>query len=181
MLTIHIQGDELWDDEAEIFRYTECTVLEFEHSLASLSKWESKYHKLFLVPEKHTEEEMFGYVQAMLVTPNVEPEVLYRLTQEQVAAINDYINDPMTATTINELPQRRGQTNERLSAELIYFWMNSYGIPYEARHWHLNQLFMLIKIHYAKQQKPQKINKQTRIQQMAELNAQRKAKLGTKG
>lgn len=180
MLTTIIQGDELWDDEAERFRYTDAVVLEFEHSLVSLSKWESKFHKLFLTPEKKSEEEMFGYVQAMLVTPNVDLDVLNNLTEAQILSIDAYINDPMTGTTLSNMPQGP-KTAERISSELIYFWMSQYQIDKDCEAWHLNRLFTLIKIHHAKTQKPQKMNKQTRIQQMADLNAQRKAKLGTSG
>lgn len=181
MLTITIQGDELWDDEVEQFIYTDTTVLEFEHSLVSLSKWESKYHKLFLTPDQRTEEEMFGYVKAMLLTPDVSDEVLSRLTEGQVNEINDYINDPMTATTIAELPQAGPRSSERVSAELIYFWMSQYQIDMRCENWHLNRLFTLIKIHHAKNQPEKKMNRQSRVQQMAELNAQRKAKLGSSG
>lgn len=181
MLTITIQGDELWDDEAEVFRYTEGTVLEFEHSLVSLSKWEAKFHKLFLTPDKKTDDEMTGYVEAMLVTPNVDISVFNRMTEEDIIRINDYINDPMTGTTISNMPEQKGRTSERISSELIYFWMSQYQIPVTCENWHLNRLFTLIKIHHAKSQKPKKMSKQKTIQTMAEMNAARKAKLGTSG
>lgn len=181
MLTITVQGDELWDDEAEVFRYTEDTVLQFEHSLVSLSNWESKYHKLFLTKEAKSQEEMAGYVRAMLLTPDVDEAVLNRLTEEQVRTIDAYINDPMTGSVVNEMAQQGSRTSERLSSELIYFWMGQYGIDIECQHWHLNRLFTLIKIYHAKSQKPKKMSKTARAQQMAELNAQRKAQMGTHG
>lgn len=181
MLTITIEGEEYWDYEEEIFKYPDAVVLQFEHSLVSLSKWEEIYHKPFLSPAKKTEDEMEGYVRAMLVTPDVPEEVLQRLSLENVKAIDAYINDPMTGTTISNLPDQANRTSEVISAELIYFWMNSYSIPYEARSWHLNKLFTLIKVHYAKSQKPKPMSKNARVQKMAELNAQRKAKLGSKG
>lgn len=181
MLTITIQGDELWDDDAEKFCYTESTVLQFEHSLVSLSKWEAKFHKRFLTPDKKSEDEMIGYVEAMLMTPDVSTEVLQRLTLEQVQAIDEYINDPMTGSIISELPKDGPRASEQISSELIYFWMSQYQIAVNCETWHLNRLFTLIKIHHAKNQKPRKMNKQSRIQQMAELNAQRKAQTGTSG
>lgn len=181
MLTITIVGDELWDDTIERFCYTDDVVLQFEHSLVSLSKWESKFHKPFLTPEANTEEEMFGYVQAMLITPNVLPEVFNRFTTDNIQAINDYINDPMTGSTITEVHQTSKQSGERISAELVYYWMSSYQIDKACEDWHLNRLFTLIKIHHAKSEKPKKMNRQSRVQQMAEINAQRKAKLGTSG
>lgn len=181
MLTITIPGDELWDEDAEIFRYTDAVVVKFEHSLVSLSTWESRFHKLFLTPEKKTDEEMLGYVEAMLLTPDVGIDILNRMTEEQVKAIDDYINDPMTGSTINELHKSGPKTSERISSELIYFWMSQYQIDIDCQHWHLNRLFTLIKIHHAKTQKPQKMSKQKQVQTMAEINAARKAKLGTSG
>ena len=181
MLTITVLGDEMWDDEAEKFCYTESTELQFEHSLVSLSKWEARFHKRFLTPAQKSDEEMVGYIEAMLLTPGVGPGILNHLSLENVQAITDYINDPMTGSVVSELPRNGPRASEEISAELIYFWMSHYRIPYEAREWHLNQLFTLIKIHHAKSQKPQKMNRQSRVQQMAELNAARKAKLGTSG
>lgn len=181
MLTIAIQGDELWDEESELFTYTDDIVLQFEHSLVSLSKWEAKFHKLFLTPDKKTEEEMVGYVKAMLLTPDVPDEVLNRMTEAQILSIDEYINDPMTGSTISDLQHSGPKTSERLSSELIYFWMSQYQIDKDCETWHLNRLFTLIKIHHAKSQKPKKIPKQKAAQTMAEINAARKARLGTSG
>ena len=181
MLRMTIQGDELWDEDLERFVYTEDVALEFEHSLVSLSKWEAKFHKLFLNTDERTEDEMLGYIEAMLITPDVDLKVLQRLSESQANALNDYINDPMTGTTIAELPHSGTKSSERISAELIYFWMSQYSIPYEAREWHLNRLFTLIKVHHAKNQKQQKVPRQKVAQSNAELNAARRKKLGSKG
>lgn len=181
MLTITIQGDELWDEEAEVFRYSEGTTLQFEHSLVSLSKWEAKFHKRFLTPEKKTNDEMFGYIQAMLITPDVDVHTLNHLSVAQVEEIDAYINDPMTGSVISELPKSGPRQSEQISSELIYFWMSQYQIAISCEAWHLNRLFTLIKIHHAKSQKPRKMNAQQHSQTMAEINAQRKAKLGTSG
>jgi hypothetical protein len=180
VLTIEIT-DEHWDDEAERFIYPVLFTLEFEHSLVSLSKWEARFHKLFLVPDNKSEEEMVGYIQAMLLTPGVSREVLDLLDEDHIQQLYDYINDPMTGSTIRELPQNGSKSAERISSELIYYWMSQYGIDKACENWHLNRLFTLIKIHHAKSQKPKPMSKQARQQQMAELNAQRKAQLGTKG
>lgn len=181
MLTITIKGDELWDEDEEKFLYTDDIVLQFEHSLVSLSKWESRYHKLFLTPDKRTDEETTGYVEAMLLTPDVDISVFDRMTEEDIRKIDEYINDPMTGSIISNMPESARKTSERISAELIYFWMNQYQIDMACETWHLNRLFTLIKIHHAKSQKPQKMSKQKNVQTMAELNAARKAKLQTSG
>jgi hypothetical protein len=181
VLTITIKGDELWDEEVEKFCYLDDVVLQFEHSLVSLSTWESRFHKLFLTDEKKTEVEMFGYIEAMLSTPNVGADVLSRLTEEHIQILDDYMNDPMTGTTLSNMPPSNSRSSEQISSELIYFWMNQYQINKECERWHLNRLFTLIKIHYVKTQKPQKMSRQKHIQSMAELNAARKEKLGTSG
>lgn len=180
MLTITIQ-EELWDDDAEIFRYLDVATLEFEHSLVSLSKWESRFHKPFLTPDKKTPEEMIGYFEAMLVTTEYAPQLMSLLDEDHLEQIDAYINNPMTGTTVSNLPQNQSRSSERISAELIYFWMSQYQISMECERWHLNRLFTLIKVHHAKTQKPQKMSQQSNAQRMAELNAQRKAQLGTKG
>lgn len=181
MLTIKIQGDEMWDEETEKFVYSDPTVLQFEHSLVSVSKWEAEFHKLFVTPEPKSEEEMFGYVRAMLLTPDVDDETLRRLDAGAYDAIDAYINNPMTGTTFHNIPEGQAKTSERISSELIYYWMYAFGIPKDHEHDHLNRLFTMIKLHQVKQQKPKKMSKQARVQSMAELNAQRKARLGTSG
>lgn len=181
MLSITIKGDELWDDENEVFTYTESVVLQFEHSLVSLSKWEAEFHKRFLTDVQKSEEEMFGYIRAMLVTPDVDPAVLNRLSVENCQEIDAYINNPMTGSTVSELAQNGARASEQISSELIYFWMSQYQIDVSCENWHLNRLFTLIKIHHAKSQKPKKMSGGSRAQQMAELNRQRRAASGSSG
>lgn len=48
MLTIQIPGEEYWDADREEFICRKATTLALEHSLLSLSKWESKWHVPFL-------------------------------------------------------------------------------------------------------------------------------------
>lgn len=181
MLTVKIEGEEKWDEEAEKFCYDDPTILQFEHSLVSLHRWESRYHKRFLTDEKKTDEEMMGYVRAMLITPDVSDEVLNSMSEENVLAIDAYINNPMTGTTISEHVDQAARSSEKLSAELIYFWMSQFQIDKECENWHLNQLFTLIRVHHAKTQKPKKISKQKQAQSMAEENARRRKMLGTSG
>ena len=181
MLTITIQGEELWDDEAEIFRYSDSTVLELEHSLVALSKWEGKFHKLFLTSDEKTEEEMAGYIMAMVVTPGVDESVLNLLTEEHIKAIDAYINDPMTGTTFSNLAEERSRNPERISSELIFLWMNQYQIDKDCETWHLNRLFTLIRVHYAKSQKPKRVPQHVQAKTMAEINEERRRKYNSNG
>ena len=48
MLQITIPEQELWDEEKEEFLYIKSYTLCLEHSLLSVSKWESKWKKPFI-------------------------------------------------------------------------------------------------------------------------------------
>lgn len=145
MLSIKVPGVESFDDVNQVFVTTDDTVLELEHSLVSLSKWESRYEKPFLSSEEKTTEEVYGYVQAMSLRGEIPPEVLFRLTEQNQADINQYIEAKMTATWFNEANARRSFNAPAVTAEVIYHWLVGLQIPWEAEHWHLNRLITLVK------------------------------------
>lgn len=178
-LTI-VLSDEGWSDEEEKFLPQETYILELEHSLVALSKWESKYKKAFLGPIEKTQEEVLGYVEAMNLNPFTPPEIFEKLTKVHFDQINEYIEDKMTATTFNE-PRGQARSREIISSELIYYWMTSYQIPWEAETWHLNRLFALIKIFNIKNSKPRKMSRNEAAAQRRQLNEQRRAQHGTTG
>lgn len=180
MLTITIEGDELYNEATEEFSTTGDVDVQLEHSLLSLSKWESIYQKPFLSSAKKTPEEIFGYVKAMLVDPSVDPDVLNRCSQKNIDEIQSYIDSPQSATTFGMMPERRGP-GEVITAELIYYWMVTFTIPFECETWHLNRLFSLIRICNIKNAKPKKMSRHELAQRNAELNAQRRKELGTTG
>lgn len=181
MLLIHIPATENWDERKNEFVYSKETNLQLEHSLVSLSKWESKWHKPFLHPtEKKTNAEILDYIRCMTLTQNVKPETYLSLTNENIKQIQDYIDDPMTATTFGAA-QSAPPNREIITAELIYYWMISYNIPVEFEKWHLNKLLTLIKVCGIKNQKPKKMSKKALMSRNAALNAARRQQLGTKG
>lgn len=180
MLTITVPGPESFDEASQEFTTTGDVVLELEHSLVSLSKWESEFEKSFLETKDKTPEEVVGYVRAMLINPNVPEEVLHRLSNDNVEEINAYINAKMTATWFSEIPGAP-RTREIITAELIYYWMTVFSIPFECENWHLNRLFTLIKICNLKQAKPKKMSRAEVAARNRELNEQRRKQLGTKG
>ncbi len=181
MLTITVPGDEVYDESTGLLSTVNDVQLELEHSLVSLSKWEQMYEKSFLGTSEKTDEEVLGYIECMIVTPNRPLEVMYGLTQDNLDEINNYINAKMTATTFNDPPGAAPQSKEVITAELIYYWMTVFNIPFECEHWHLNRLFTLIRICNVKQSKPKKISPAEAARQRAELNARRRAQLGTTG
>ena len=180
MLKITIPGIALWDEELEEFTNSKGFVLELEHSLVSLSKWESIHEKAFLGPDPKSNEEVFSYIKCMITTPDFPPEVLSRLSQDNISEIQKYIDSKMTATWFNEPPVTK-KSREIITAELIYYWMISLNIPIEFENWHLNRLFTLIKIFNVKNSKPKKMSTAEIAARNRELNAQRKAQFGTNG
>lgn len=182
MLKIIVIGGESYDEASQEFIYPEDVTLELEHSLASLSKWESKFGKPFLSTPDKTDEEVKAYVEAMTLSENFSPEIFTRLTQDNLNRINDYISSPQSATTFSEIKSSKGRGKpEIITSELVYYWMTLYNIPFECEHWHLNRLLSLLRICNIKNSKEKKMSRAEAAAQQRSLNAQRKAKLGTRG
>lgn len=184
MLRLLVPEEELYDETTGKFSSVEGFVLELEHSLFSLSKWESEFQKSFLSNPNKTQSETIGYIRAMVISPNFSPGLLSRLGQDHLDQINEYIESKQTATTFGYLPEHKGK-GETITSELIYYWMVAFNIPFECEHWHLNRLFALIRICNIKQPKPKGASKKMPRHEFAarqrEINAQRRAQLGTSG
>lgn len=179
MLTITIPPMETFDDETQMFRSVDGVVLELEHSLAALSEWESKWEKPFLGETDKSTEETFSYILCMSQTPGLSVETLFRLSQDNVKAINDYIEAKMTATTFSSLP---GRPNRQIvTAEIIYHWMIALNIPLECEHWHLNKLFTLVKVLNEKNSPPKKMSVAEAQAEQRRLNKQRREQMASQG
>lgn len=169
-----------WDPVKEEFVEPKIQVLKLEHSLVSLSKWESKWCKPFLSKDEMTDEETLDYIKFMTLSKNVDPEVYDHITSANIRQIKAYINAPMTATTFKE--ERKSKRNsEIITAELIYYWMIALGIPFECRKWHLNKLLTLIRVCNVKNQPPKKTRRSDTLNQYAALNAANRKKYRSKG
>ena len=180
MLVITIPAREMFDEESQTFFTLKEQKLQLEHSLVSLSKWESKWCKPFLSKNEKTSEEILDYIKCMTITQNVDPQVYNRLSNANIKEINDYIGAPMTATTFSE-DKQKGRNNEVHTSELIYYWMFSLNIPMECQKWHLNKLLTLIRVFNIKNTPPKKMNKRDVINRYAALNASRRKQLNSKG
>ena len=180
MLRITIPSAELWDEKKQEFIITKEQTLQLEHSLVSLSKWESKWCKPFLSRQDKTFEETLDYIKCMTITQNVDSEVYNYLTNANIDQVNRYIEAPMTATYFSE-DKNNKSSREQVTAELIYYWMIALNIPFECQKWHLNRLLTLIRVCNAKNQPPKKRSRKEIMSRNAALNAARRQKFNTKG
>lgn len=184
MLKITIPADEMWDEIREEFvPGGNGVTLQLEHSLVSISKWESKWKKPYYGKGKKTEEELLDYIRCMTITQNVDPAVYYRLTQDNINEIVAYMEDPMTATTFpgDRFRKKPSGRPETPTAELIEYWMLCAGIPWECRKWHINRLLTLIRVCDFKNSKPQKRSQADIMREHASLNEMNRKRFNTKG
>lgn len=179
MLTITIPSQELFNDKTQEFVSIKGCTLQLEHSLVSLSKWESKWNKPFLSKEKKSIAETLDYIRCMTITQNINPEIYNFLTDKNIDDINNYIDAPMTATTFSDNGSK--DNREIVTSELIYYWMISLNVPMECQKWHLNRLLTLIRVCNVKNTPPKKMSRKEIMSRNAALNAARRKKLNSKG
>jgi hypothetical protein len=180
MLQIFIPGFEAYDELTGKIVTVKGRDLQLEHSLVSISKWESKWKKPFLGTQQKTRAETIDYVRCMTLTQNVDPRLYQGLTYDNIKTVNAYIDDPMTATTFKNKPRKSGNGSV-ITSEIIYFWMISLEIPVEFQKWHLNRLLTLIRVCDEKNQPSKKMSKRDVMGQYKSLNAARRSKYGTRG
>ncbi len=181
MLTIEVTANEYFNEATQEFITTEGFVIELEHSLVSLSKWESKWEKPFLVTEEKSTEETISYIEMMVLTPGFSVDKLTTLSNANLETINAYINAKQTATWFAK-DQGRKTTGETLTAELLYYMMIALNIPFDpCERWHLNRLITLIRVCNEKNQPAKRMSKREAGNRQKALNAQRRAQLNTRG
>lgn len=173
-ITIQVSPDG-WDEKNEVFVDAKTVDIQLEHSLVSISKWESKWHKPFLSKKEKTYDEIIDYIKCMTLTQNVKPEVYDCLSRENIEQINNYINDSQTATTFSN-NKNQGGSREIVTSELIYYWMIQLNIPFECKKWHLNRLLTLIQVCNVKNAPPKKMSKKDLYRHHAAVNAARRPK-----
>jgi len=179
MLTITIPAIEHYDEETNTFTTAKEQKVQLEHSLVSLSKWESKWCKPFLSRDEKTMDETIDYIRCMTMTQNVDDGLYSRITNDNITSIHNYIDAKMTATTITQ--ENKKTNREIITAEIIYHWMIALNIPFECQKWHLNRLLTLVNVCNIKNTPPKKTNRKELASRNMSLNAARKQALNTGG
>lgn len=180
MLEITIPSMELYDEVNEEFITIDEKTLQLEHSLISISKWESKWHKAFLAKGDKTTEEIIDYIRCMTLNKGIDDRLYNYLSPDNVNQVVSYIEEPMTATWFSE--DNSGEKNhEVVTSELIYYWMIELHIPVDFQRWHLNRLLTLIRVCTIKNTPPKKMSKRDIMNRNSALNKARRAAMNSKG
>ena len=188
-LKIHLPAfDDLWDERAQRFITTKEADIVLEHSLVSISKWEQKWKRAFLSNKPLTDEQILDYIERCMVISSYNPDPNVYKTIPAIPGvlqqINDYMNDPMTATYFNDPRGKNAQQhykNRVITTEEIYYIMASNNIPIEFQKWHLNRLLALLKVFEVKNAPPKKRSKNEMVRDYAAINRMNRAKFNTKG
>lgn len=183
MLKLSLPKLDVWNPDKEVFEDLGSITVELEHSLYTIAGWESKWKKPFANNKGLAHEEFIDYIMNfMCQTPNVPKTAWLSLNQESIQKVNEYIEDPSTATTIKRNNFRpKGSRREIVTAELIYYYMTQLNIPFECEHWHLNRLMTLIEVGLIKSSPPKKMGRREAAALQAKQNAEMRAKLGSRG
>lgn len=180
MLIINAPGGEFWNEKTNEFIRTKPITLKLEHSLISISNWEMKWHVSYFNALK-TNEQALDYIKCMCLNKELPDDALLSLSQNNVEEINEYMLDPMTATTISEVQSATKPKSQIVTSELIYYWMIQFGIPFTCDKWHINRLIMLIRVCSEEQKPQQKKSKKDLAAEYRAINAARRAKYNSKG
>jgi hypothetical protein len=179
MLRLEIAMTEDFDEEKSEFVAGQVVVLELEHSLESLSKWESKWEIPFLGNQDKTQEQVIDYIRLMNSRGEISPEILAHFTAKTFSDVDAYITAKMTATTF---PDKKSRGPQRIiTAELIYYWMIALNIPFECQCWHLNKLLTLIQVCNAENAPKKKMSSADARAERQRLNDERRRATGSQG
>lgn len=181
MLILHFPKEEVFDQETSKFHYFDEVTIKLEHSLVSLSKWESFYEKPFLSNDPKTTEETQYYVECMCIEEVEDKNVFLRLKPHHIDKVNEYLERKHTATWFTEVPGTKSTSNQVITSEIVYYWMVSLAIPFECQYWNLKRLMTLIRVINTKNQPQKKMSSHEAAMRAKELNAQRRKQFGTKG
>lgn len=179
MYKIIVPDREFYDEEKNEFFTKKGGSFTIEHSLISISKWESKWEIPFLHQKEKTREQLIDYIKCMTLTQNVPDYIYSMLTQENFKEISNYINSNKTATTIKHSDHKRN--TQIITSEIIYYCMVALNIPFECQKWHLNRLLMLIQVCNEKNKPSKNMDRRSLNKRNSAKNAARRARSGSRG
>jgi len=179
MLQVIIPESESYDEVLGEFITIKRETFQIEHSLVSLSKWESKWNIPFFGKDVKTKEQILDYIRCMTITQNINPNIYLSIPQTTLKEISDYISASMTATWFSE--KKNKENGEVVTSEIIYYWMITHNIPMECQKWHINRLLTLVRVCNIKNAPPKKMNKKEMLSERRQLNAARRNESQTKG
>lgn len=181
MITINFDENEYFDGETNEFTIIPATSATFEYSLIAVSKWEAKWKERWLGSEfRGLSERLIDFYMCMCLTPDFNREYI---TEDVAMKLSKYIDDSQTATTFTagQNAGGGGAAGKVYSSEEIYalMFMNQVPIEFESRN--LNRLLVTLRIIGLYSNPPKKMTQQEVMKQNAEINAQRKQALNTRG
>jgi len=176
MLELKIEEEEFWNDELQKFYTIPEKTFHFEHSLATISKWEMKWHIPYLENDNKTEEQSLDYIRCMCFE-EIDDLYLTIIAAKYLPDIKAYMEDPMTATWFsdkNKMPSCN--RNNITTNELIYHMMTANNIPFECENWHFNRLMTLIRVCAEQNGEKKPMSKREILEHNKYLNAMRRKK-----
>lgn len=174
MLKLLTEEKEFYNEATNAFLNIPSKMYKFEHSLISISEWESITCRPFLSSKK-TDKEMMLYFECMCLDEDFSS--LY-LSDSNIKTLLSYIENTHTATTIKS--ESKSQEHKTVTSEVIYAMMADMSVPFTCETWNLNRLLMLLNVISARRN-PKKMSRQEIYKQNQELNKKRREQLGSKG
>lgn len=183
MIIIELGTVEYYDSGKNEFIYEVGGKSRFEYSLKMLYEWEGKWKKAFLKDNKNlTAEEALDFYIMMALDP-IDKKFM---TIEVMNTLSEYVNDSQTATTFTDSSKGQNGNNspskgKTFTSEELYAMMITSNVPLDFENRNLNRLLTILRVISVQNNPPKKMSKNDIYRQNATLNAERKAKLNTKG
>jgi hypothetical protein len=168
---IYIPAQDLWDESRGEFISIREHKLTLEHSLVSLTKYESNWHTPFLSPEEKTQEQVMDYIRCMVMGDDYDDNFIYALTPQDLKKIETYIATDQTASTIpEEKNSKEPKSNELMTSELIYYYLGQIQcLTPTIENWHLSRTLTLIRVASWKQKPEKELNKKEALAQCEDI------------
>lgn len=177
MKKLKLEDKEFYDDNNECFITAKGGTYKFENSLRSLAKWESKYHRPFLVNDSKTVDELRYFCWCMCLDDSLDPRLI---GDEELVVLTDYMKERPTATVLRDDPTEK-RSSTFVTSETLYAKMAESGVSFECDTWNLIRLSTLLRTISEDSKPKRKMSQREIINQNREINSKRRAQLDSKG